>query len=140
MEFQRSHLNIIKTRATEFAPRFGINADAPVLIHVGRLSPEKNHRFLLDIFRCIKQINTEATLLIVGRGPLEPDLKQYAKLLEVDESTLFLQYEMMFKICFALLTFSFFHLRAKVSPSPLLSPKPQAFRVWCQANCPKKAA
>lgn len=67
-----------------------INSDAPVLIHVGRLSPEKNHRFLLDVFHCIKQISAEATLLIVGRGPLESDLKQYAKLLEVDDSTLFL--------------------------------------------------
>lgn len=49
----------------------GIPADACVVGHVGRFSPEKNHVFLVDVFREIKQKQKNAYLLMIGVGDTE---------------------------------------------------------------------
>lgn len=46
----------------------GIPADAYVTGHVGRFSPEKNHVFLVDVFRKIAEKKDNAYLLMVGIG------------------------------------------------------------------------
>lgn len=50
-----------------------------VIGHVGHLSSEKNHIFLLQIFEEIIKRNSTAKLILVGNGPLEEKLKQTAK-------------------------------------------------------------
>lgn len=47
---------------------------APVIGHVGRLAPEKNHAFLFDAFEALLAREPEARLVCVGRGPLEEEL------------------------------------------------------------------
>ena len=47
----------------------------PVIGHVGRLAPEKNHAFLLDAFAAALRALPDARLVLVGRGPLEADLR-----------------------------------------------------------------
>ena len=51
----------------------GIPSRAWVVGSVGRLSPEKNQRLLLDAMR-----ELDATLVLVGDGPLRPDLERAA--------------------------------------------------------------
>lgn len=46
----------------------GIPSDAYVVGHVGRFSPEKNHVFLVDVFREIKRKQENAYLLMIGIG------------------------------------------------------------------------
>ena len=43
--------------------------------HVGRFSAEKNHTFLLEIFKEYKKIDPKAKLVLIGKGPLENNLK-----------------------------------------------------------------
>lgn len=45
--------------------------EAFVVGHVGRLRPEKNHDFLIDVLAEIKKQKPEAELILVGAGPLE---------------------------------------------------------------------
>lgn len=61
-----------------------------VILNVGRLSYEKNQKFLLDIYARIKQTNSNARLLIVGNGELEKELKDYAAQLNLPVEDIFL--------------------------------------------------
>ena len=63
---------------------------APVFGHVGRLAPEKNHVFLLDVFAYIRQQLPNAVLIMAGRGPLEDELRGKAQRLGLGDSARFL--------------------------------------------------
>ena len=45
--------------------------DEMLIIHIGRFHPQKNHAFLLNIFKEIKIVKPDAKLLLVGDGPLK---------------------------------------------------------------------
>ena len=57
-------------------PELGIPADAFVLGHVGRFELQKNHRFLIDIAAEVCRREPKAYLLLVGDGPLRPEIEQ----------------------------------------------------------------
>lgn len=46
-----------------------------VIGHVGRYMHQKNHKFLIEIFRCIHEINDQSVLLLVGAG--DDDIQNY---------------------------------------------------------------
>lgn len=50
-----------------------------VIGHVGRFFPQKNHTFLIDIFREIHNKNPEAVLFLTGGGELNDELKNQIK-------------------------------------------------------------
>ena len=52
---------------------FGLEG-AFVVGHVGRFTSQKNHKFLLDIFRSVLSSNSK--LLLVGTGPLQQEIKE----------------------------------------------------------------
>ena len=54
-----------------------------VIGHIGRFSPEKNHRRLLRIFRHLSGMQPSARLLLVGGGPLEEEVKEMARCLGI---------------------------------------------------------
>ena len=56
---------------------------------VGRLSEEKNHRFLLKIFYEIKKKRKNSILLIVGTGPLKERLRRQAEKLGLEKDVIF---------------------------------------------------
>ena len=49
--------------------------DKFVVGHVGRLHPQKNHDFLIDVFAELKKSKPDAELILVGTGPLEEKVK-----------------------------------------------------------------
>lgn len=53
--------------------------DEIVIGNVGRLSAQKNQKHLLDIVGCLLQENKNVTLLMVGGGELEHELKEKAE-------------------------------------------------------------
>jgi len=59
--------------------------------HVGRLHPQKNHMFLLNVFMEIKNIKPSAKLLLIGNGPLEEEIKNRVKELNLNDSVIFLK-------------------------------------------------
>ena len=56
----------------------GIENNALVYGIVGRMTPEKNHRFLLDVLPEVLKNRKDAKLLLVGDGPLRKELCEYA--------------------------------------------------------------
>ena len=55
----------------------GISETDYVIGHVGRFSHEKNHKYLIDVFREIKKSVDAVKLLLVGDGELFDDIKAY---------------------------------------------------------------
>ena len=68
----------------------GVDANAPVLGHVGRFSLQKNHAFLIDIFAAVHQKNPDAILLLAGAGELEPEIRDKVKTLDLENAVKFL--------------------------------------------------
>lgn len=62
-------------KSLEMKEKLGIE-DKFVVGHVGRFRHQKNHSFIIDIFKevCVKEPNS--ALLLVGDGPLEKDIKK----------------------------------------------------------------
>ena len=61
-----------------------------VAVHVGRFNAQKNHTFLLDIFKRILAYRRDAVLLLVGTGELGDRIKKKAELLGIDDHIRFM--------------------------------------------------
>ncbi len=78
------------------------------IINVGRLTKQKNQKFLIDGFSLIKKKYSNLKLLVLGDGELNSYLKLYAESLKLENDIFFLGYkENVFKyydksICFLL--------------------------------------
>ena len=51
-----------------------------VIGHIGRFMPQKNHKFLIDIFSEIYKKRSDAILILIGNGELFDNIKQYVVL------------------------------------------------------------
>ncbi len=60
-----------------------IRPDTPVLLYAGRLAPEKNIPWLLEVFARVLVEEPRSLLLIAGGGPIQPDLEAHAESLGI---------------------------------------------------------
>ena len=63
-------------KQTSQNPFKDISASGPVLVHVGGFSFEKNHIGLIEIFKSVLRRFPQATLHLVGDGPLRAETEQ----------------------------------------------------------------
>jgi glycosyltransferase involved in cell wall biosynthesis len=63
----------------EVRAELGIPFDAPVIGHVGRFDEQKNHRFLLEIAVAVLRCRPGVHFLLVGDGPLRPEIEASAR-------------------------------------------------------------
>lgn len=66
-----------------------LNTDSPKLLHVGRISYEKNCDVIIKSFSLIQEKIPKATLTIIGDGPAIPSLKKQAENLGIAEKVIF---------------------------------------------------
>lgn len=64
--------------------------DSYVIGHIGRFSPEKNHEFLLRVFKLCHRRDSKVKLLCIGKGDLFDDVEEYAKKLNLDSNIVFM--------------------------------------------------
>lgn len=57
--------------------------------NVGRFDNQKNHTFLIDIFKEINKKNKNTKLLLIGIGPLQEEIKQKVKDLKLQDKVIF---------------------------------------------------
>jgi glycosyltransferase involved in cell wall biosynthesis len=60
------------------------------IVNVGRLTYQKNHFFLLDIFRSIIEIKPNSKLFLIGEGELRADIERRIELLGLTNKVLLL--------------------------------------------------
>lgn len=70
----------------------GLNCEDFVVGHVGRFSYQKNHIFLLSIFKELITVKENAKLLLVGSGNLKSDIQNKAKELGLSNRIVFLEH------------------------------------------------
>lgn len=61
-----------------------------VVGHVGRFARQKNHAFLIEVFRGIADRMQNARLLLIGIGPLEDEIRERVRECDLTERVLFL--------------------------------------------------
>ncbi len=67
-----------------------LNIDEKFVIgHIGRFSEQKNHNYLIDIFKEINNINKNSVLLLVGDGELKNDVIKKVNELGLKEDVIF---------------------------------------------------
>lgn len=71
-----------------YREKYCITDDDFVVGHIGRLDYQKNHDFLLDIFKEIITVRPNAKLICVGDGHLMNICKEKAKSLGIDEKVI----------------------------------------------------
>ena len=64
--------------------------DSKVFGHVGRFATQKNHFFLLKVFRDILRINNNSYLLLIGEGELKEKVKELAIEMCIDNRVIML--------------------------------------------------
>ena len=63
--------------------------DKTVVGHVGRFQHQKNHIYLIDIFAEIKAMRSDAVLVLVGTGELEPVLREKIRQKGLEDAVIF---------------------------------------------------
>ncbi|WP_459783700.1 glycosyltransferase family 1 protein [Alkalibacterium sp. s-m-22] len=66
-----------------------INSDEVLLGHVGRFNLQKNHDFLIDIFKSYIESYKSGKLLLVGDGPLRSQIEEKVKELGLEKNVIF---------------------------------------------------
>ena len=61
-----------------------------VIAHTGRFLPQKNHRFIIDVFNEVKKREQGAKLLLLGVGDLQDEIRQKVDSLGLSDSVYFL--------------------------------------------------
>ncbi|MGC3985173.1 MAG: glycosyltransferase family 1 protein [Pseudorhodoferax sp.] len=63
-------------RSAALRAQWGAGTDTPVVLHVGRLAPEKNLGLLLQAVEAMRRIDPRVRLVMVGDGPLRAGLER----------------------------------------------------------------
>jgi 1,2-diacylglycerol 3-alpha-glucosyltransferase len=75
-----------------FRSAFGIAADRPLLLYVGRVAHEKNIEFLLHAFVALRRVRPDALLAIAGEGPAREHLQSLVARLGLAAQVQFIGY------------------------------------------------
>lgn len=67
-----------------------ISSESEIILHVGAFRPQKNHRFVVEIFHEYLKKNPNALLVLVGDGELKPEIIDDVENLRIKENVLFL--------------------------------------------------
>lgn len=67
-----------------------IKSNQKVIGHVGRFDLQKNHNFLIDIFKEIVKKNKDAIMLLIGDGPLKGDIQTKVRKMGIEKNIRFL--------------------------------------------------
>lgn len=73
----------------EYRQRLSIEGKT-VLLHVGRFTPAKNHKKLVEVFNEFHKLNPNSVLLLAGEGKLEDQVHDQVDLLGLTEDVIFL--------------------------------------------------
>lgn len=70
--------------------KLGMAAETPVLLTVGRLTEQKNHRLLIEAIPAVLEQAPNTQVLLVGTGPLESALRRAVRARKLHETVRFL--------------------------------------------------
>lgn len=78
-----------ETARREIRKRYGIGENDFVIGHVGRFFPEKNHKFIVELFSEYSRNHNNCKLLLVGDGPLQVEIQKLVKQKGLEDKVVF---------------------------------------------------
>lgn len=105
-----------------------------VVGNIGRCVSQKNQTFLLDVMANLRQQRPDARLLLVGDGPLLPELKQKAQQLGIQGACLFYGFARAEEIPSLLSAMDVFCLPSQLEGNPVSAIEAQANGLFCIAS------
>jgi 1,2-diacylglycerol 3-alpha-glucosyltransferase len=84
--------SFIRGDGARFRARFGLPADRPLVLYVGRVAFEKNIDFLLRMFVRLHAVRPDALFVVAGEGPARAHLGKLARELGITEQVRFIGY------------------------------------------------
>ncbi|MFQ5883488.1 MAG: glycosyltransferase [Thermoplasmata archaeon] len=85
VDIERFNTNV---SGQEIREQWNLNG-SELILHVGRISPEKNVNLLLSAFSLVRREKPEAKLMLVGSGPALGDCKTRVKRMGLEEGVIF---------------------------------------------------
>lgn len=73
----------------EIRAKYGIAEGDFVIGHVGRFFPEKNQKFIVELFSEYSQNHSNCKLLLVGNGPLQTEIQNLVKQKGLEDKVIF---------------------------------------------------
>ena len=73
----------------EIRAKYGIAEDVFVIGHVGRFFPEKNHKFIVEMFSGYSRRHSCSKLLLVGNGPLQAEIQKLVNQKGLEDKVVF---------------------------------------------------
>jgi glycosyltransferase involved in cell wall biosynthesis len=116
----KNPIDVEEIRKSIGPPQTQQQTTAPLLLAVGRLSPEKGFDLLLQAFTLVRKTSSEARLLIAGAGPQEAALKAESAALGLDSSVIFAGHLASPWQCFSAATLFVLPSRHEGMPNALL--------------------
>lgn len=95
-----------------------------VVGHVGRFVPVKNHAFLLEVFKEIRNLRNDAVLVLVGEGELQEQIMDAAHRWGLDRCVLVFPFQEEIQDCYSMM--DVFVLPSKAEGFPLVGIEAQA--------------
>lgn len=80
----------VKQTKDEIKVELGIKKDAFLIGNIGRFELQKNHEFLIDIFKKVTSLKTNGHLVLIGEGSLENAIKEKVNNLGLRDNVSFL--------------------------------------------------
>ena len=74
----------------EVRQELNINENTLVIGHIGRFVDQKNHSFLIDIFKEVYKKNNDSILLLAGQGPKVEEIKEKVRAYNLQDNVVFL--------------------------------------------------
>lgn len=78
-----------KNIRTKFRKNFGFE-NRTIIGHIGRFNEQKNHSFLIEIFKAYLALDPTAILVLIGIGELEPKIRNLVNRSEIQSNVIFL--------------------------------------------------
>jgi len=83
----------IENMSKEEVKDFNFDKNKKYIIGVGRLVPQKNFKFLIEVFYEVRKLNKNVELIILGKGNLRDTLYNYTKSLGIEKYVHFLGFK-----------------------------------------------
>ena len=77
------------TARNQIRKELNISDDELLIGHIGRFNHQKNHSFLIDIFKKYLQLNSKAKLILVGDGELRSSIKEKVMKYKISDKVIF---------------------------------------------------
>lgn len=75
---------------TRWRKALGLPLEGPLIGHVGRFDPVKNHAFLVEVFAAFRQRCSRTKLILVGEGELQEDVVRQVEAAGVEDAVYFM--------------------------------------------------